>query len=101
MEFDKCQRCGKYQWNPITCGCRLFLCWIGDEAIVGDENESTLIYADTGKEATEKAARKWYQADTTYTPDSLDVWVRDGFDGEITAYTIVAEPRIDFTAHLK
>ncbi len=101
MEFGKCQRCGTWKWNSIACNCRLFLIWIGDEDIVGEENESTRIYADTDKEAAEQAAIKWYQTDTSYTPESLDVWVKDGFDGETTAYTVVAEPRIDFVAHLK
>lgn len=101
MEFGKCQRCGKWQWNASTCKCRLFLIWIGDEAIVGKGDEATFVYADTNKEAAEKTAIQWYQISTGHAPESLDVWVKDGLDGEITAYTVVAEPRVEFVAHLK
>lgn len=102
MEFGKCQRCGNWKWNPIACKCQLFLIWVSDEAIVGEKDKATLIYAETNKEAAEKAVIQWYQTNTSHhAPDSLDVWVKDGFDGATTAHTVVAEPRIEFVAHLK
>ena len=90
--FDKCPRCNDYRFNPQNCRCKKFYYWI-EEAEAGDNEAACTLYASYSEDAAEKAAR-----DVSEEVSKIDVWLREGYDGEIVRFEVTPEWVLEFTA---
>lgn len=94
MSLTKCPRCHSYSFE--TCPCRRFRCWY-EESEAGDQEAATDIYSNNYISAAEEAAKKYWQ-DELYSASNIDVWMSEGYNGEVVKFAVEAEVKVEYTA---